>query len=48
MQGHGNVISFAEVVKGRDSSVKITSDGLMYAVDLVIAVTGKSALPFYQ
>ncbi len=35
-------ISFAEIVKGRDASVRITDDGLLYAVDLAMVVTGKN------
>jgi hypothetical protein len=35
-------ITFAEIIQGRDSSVSITDDGMIYAVDLVIVVTGKS------
>ena len=34
-------ISFAEIIHGRASSVRVTDDGLIYAVDLVMAVTGK-------
>ena len=37
-----NSISFAEIVKGRDSTVRVTVDGLIYAVDLVMVVTGLS------
>ena len=37
----GNSISFADVVQGRDSTVRVTADGLLYAVDLVMAMTGK-------
>lgn len=37
-----SVISFAEVVRGRNSFVRITEDGLVYAVDLVMAVSGKN------
>ena len=36
-----NMISFAEIVPGRDASVRVTVDGLIYAVDLVMAMTGK-------
>jgi len=36
-----NMISFAEIVQGRDASVRVTVDGLIYAVDLVMVVTGK-------
>ena len=42
MAANSRVISFAEIVKGRDSSVRVTSDGLIYAVDLVMVVTGKN------
>jgi hypothetical protein len=34
------IFTFAEVVHGRDSSVRVTDDGLLYAVDLVMVVTG--------
>lgn len=34
-------ISFDEIVQGRDSQVRVTDDGLIYAVDLVMVVTGK-------
>ncbi len=37
----GNTISFAEIVQGRDTSVRVTVDGMIYAVDLVMAMTGK-------
>jgi len=33
-------ISFAEVVHGRDSTVRVTDDGMLFAVDLVVAMTG--------
>ena len=36
------LISFAELVKERDSTVRVTDDGLIYAVDLVMVVTGQS------
>ncbi len=36
-------ISFAEIVKGRDSAVRVTPDGLIYAVDLVMVVSAKDA-----
>jgi hypothetical protein len=35
-------ISFAEIVKGRDASVRITDDRLLYAVDLAMVVTAKN------
>ena len=38
----GNSISFAEIVKGRDSTVRVTVDGHIYAVDLVMVMTGKN------
>jgi hypothetical protein len=34
-------ISFAEIVHGRDASVRVTDDGLLFAVDLVMVVSGK-------
>jgi hypothetical protein len=33
-------MSFAEIIQGRDSIVRMTEDGLIYAVDLVMAMTG--------
>ncbi len=36
-------ISFETVVKDRDATVRITDDNLIYAVDLVMVVTGKDA-----
>ena len=33
-------ISFAEIVRGRDASVRVTDDMLIYAVDLAIVMTG--------
>lgn len=35
------VMSFAEVVQGRDASVRVTPEGLLYAVDLVAVITNK-------
>ena len=35
------LFSFAEIVHGRESSVRMTDDGLLFAVDLVMVVTGK-------
>jgi hypothetical protein len=35
-------MSFAEIVQGRDASVRITEDGMIWAVDLTMVVTGKS------
>lgn len=40
--GSQKTFSFAEIVKGRDASVRVTDDGLLYAVDLVMVVTGAS------
>ena len=37
-----NSISFDELAKGRDSTVRVTADGLLYAVDIVVVVTGKN------
>ena len=34
------MISFAEIVQGRLASVRVTVDGLIYAVDLVMVMTG--------
>jgi hypothetical protein len=34
--------SFAEIIQGRDASVRVTNDGLLYAVDLVMVMTGAS------
>ncbi len=34
--------SFAEIVQGRDASVRVSDDGLMSAVDLAMIVTGKN------
>jgi hypothetical protein len=36
------LFSFAEIVKGRDSSVRLTDDNLLFAVDLAMVVTGKN------
>jgi hypothetical protein len=35
------MISFAEVIKGRDSHVRLIDD-LIYAVDLIVVATGNS------
>lgn len=35
------LFSFADVVQGRDASVRVTEDGLLYAVDLAMVMTGK-------
>ena len=35
------LFSFAEIVKGRDSSVRVTEDNLLFAVDLAMVMTGK-------
>ncbi len=34
------MISFAEIVQVRDESVKVTVDGMIYVVDLVMVMTG--------
>jgi len=36
------ILSFSEIVHGRESSVRITDDCLLYAVDLVMVVSGKN------
>ena len=33
-------LSFAEIIKGRDASVRVTHDHMIYAVDLVMVMTG--------
>ncbi len=35
-------LSFAEIVQDRDHVVKVSEDGLLYAVDLVMVMTGKN------
>lgn len=35
-------ISFDELVHGRDATVRVTADRLVYAVDLVMVVTGNN------
>ncbi len=35
-----SVVSFAEIVKGRDASVRVTGDRLFYAVDLAMVMNG--------
>lgn len=42
MQGNKEPLSFAEIVKGRDASVRVIEDGLVDLVDLVMVVTGKN------
>ena len=34
-------VSFAEIIQGRDSSVPVTADGMLHAVQLVMTMTGK-------
>jgi hypothetical protein len=36
------LISFADIVHGREANVRVTDDGLIYAVDLVMVMTGLS------
>lgn len=38
----GKFLSFAEIIQGRDHIVKVSDDGLLYAVDLVMVMTGKN------
>jgi hypothetical protein len=33
-------ISFAEIIRGRDATVRVTHDHLIYAVDLVMVMNG--------
>ena len=35
-----SAISFADIIHGRDASVRVTQDSLIYAVDLVMVVSG--------
>ena len=37
-----STLSFAEIVKGRDASVRVTDDSLLYLVDLVLVAHGCS------
>ena len=37
-----DTISFSEIVNGRDSTVRITSDKKIFAIDLVMVITGKN------
>ena len=37
-----NTISFEEIVKERDAKVRVTADGYLYAVDLVMIITGNN------
>lgn len=37
-----NIFSFAEITQGRDAYVRVTEDGLLYAVDLVMVMTGQT------
>ena len=41
MSGGMKSFSFEEIVCGRDAGVRLTDDGLLYAVDLSMVVTGK-------
>jgi len=34
------IMSFADIVQGRTTGVRITSDGYLYAVDLVMVMSG--------
>jgi len=44
MQVTQKYFSFAEVVQGRDESVRVTDDGLLSAVDLARVVTGRLSI----
>ena len=40
---HGALFSFSDIVRGHNASaVRVTNDGFLYAVDLVMAMTGQS------
>ncbi len=34
-------MSFSEIIKGRDASVRVTNDSLVYAVELAMVFAGK-------
>jgi hypothetical protein len=38
----GKIFSFSEIVKGRDAYVNLSKNGLLYALDLVMVVTGSN------
>ena len=35
-----STISFAQIIKGRDASVRVTDDCMLYAVDMVMVAHG--------
>ena len=37
-----SVWSFAEIVKNRDASVRVTDDGMLYLIDFVVVAQGCS------
>jgi hypothetical protein len=41
-KGMPGTISFAEIVHGRDASVRVTEDKLLYVVDLAMVMNGKN------
>ena len=41
MQSCSKMLSFAEIIKGRDASVCVTRDNMMIAVDLAVVLSGK-------
>lgn len=36
-------LSFSEIVRGRDASVRVTEDGYLYAIELTQVMTGADA-----
>jgi hypothetical protein len=36
------MLSFAEIIQGRDASVYVTHDNMMIAVDLAVVLSGKN------
>ncbi len=39
-------MSFAEIIQGRNATVRVSNDGLLYAVDLVMVMTEKDQRHF--
>jgi hypothetical protein len=43
MQSCSKMLSFAEIIQGRDASVGVTHDNMMIAVDLAVVLSGKNS-----
>jgi len=41
-QDSQKVMSFSEIVRDRDANVRVSPDGLLDAIDLVMVMTGKT------